>query len=131
MKILKTIISIIFWDFLMFYQISLSPQVKRYAIITCKHGTYELPNDLRVRFHNLWIILAYPNSNQKDPYPHPTQPPGTTAPHAKLCYTDIKNNPSRRKKPHRTNKGSNPPGGSFSNGDSIRAPIQFRIERQS
>ena len=42
-----------FWDFLMFYQISFSPQVKRFAIITYKHGIYELfhefPNDLRLR----------------------------------------------------------------------------------
>ena len=48
-----TIIFIILWDFLMFYQIFLSPQVKRYAIITYKHGIYklphELPNDLRLR----------------------------------------------------------------------------------
>ena len=38
---------------LMFYQILLSPQVKRWAIITDKHSiyklTYELPNDLRLR----------------------------------------------------------------------------------
>ena len=43
----------IFWDFSMFYQIFLSPQVKRWAIITYKHVRYELPhqlsNDLRVR----------------------------------------------------------------------------------
>ena len=32
----------------MFYQILLSPQVKPYAIITYKHGTYELPSDLRL-----------------------------------------------------------------------------------
>ena len=41
---------IMFWDFWMFYQIFLSPQVKRWAIITYKHGIYELvhelPNDL-------------------------------------------------------------------------------------
>ena len=52
MKLLTTIILIIFWDFLMFYQIFLSPQVKRCMIITYKHGTYELlhelPNDLRL-----------------------------------------------------------------------------------
>ena len=30
----------------MFYQIFLSPQVKRYAIITYKHGIYELPHEL-------------------------------------------------------------------------------------
>ena len=37
----------------MFYQIFLSPQVKRWAIITYKHGIYELPhelpNDLRLK----------------------------------------------------------------------------------
>ena len=37
----------------MFYQIFLSPQVKRWVIITCKHGIYELPqglpNNLRLR----------------------------------------------------------------------------------
>ena len=30
----------------MFYQIIFSPQVKRWWIITCKHGIYELPNEL-------------------------------------------------------------------------------------
>ena len=37
----------------MFYKIFLSPQVKEWAIITYKHGIYELsdelPNDLRLR----------------------------------------------------------------------------------
>ena len=45
-----TIIFIIFWDSLMFYQIFRLPQVKRCTIITYKHGMYELlhelPNDL-------------------------------------------------------------------------------------
>ena len=31
----------------MFYQIFLSPQVKRWVIVTYKHGIYELPNELR------------------------------------------------------------------------------------
>ena len=31
----------------MFYQILLSPQGKRWAIITYKHGIHELLNDLR------------------------------------------------------------------------------------
>ena len=52
-KILQTIIFIIFPDFLLFYQIFLPPQAKRWAIITYTHGTYEmhkeLPNDLRLR----------------------------------------------------------------------------------
>ena len=46
-----SIIFIIFWVFLMFYQIFFLPQVTRCAIITYKHGTYEflheLPNDRR------------------------------------------------------------------------------------
>ena len=37
----------------MFYQISVSPEVKRWAIITYKHGiyelAYELPNNWRLR----------------------------------------------------------------------------------
>ena len=37
----------------MFYQIFFSPQVKQWAIITYKHGIYELlhelPNDLRLK----------------------------------------------------------------------------------
>ena len=31
---------------MMFYQIFLSPQVKRYATITYEHSIYELPHDL-------------------------------------------------------------------------------------
>ena len=37
---------IIFLDVLMFYQIFLSPQVKRWAIITYKYGIYALPHEL-------------------------------------------------------------------------------------
>ena len=37
---------IIFWDFLMFYQIFFSPQIKWWAIITYKHGIFELPHEL-------------------------------------------------------------------------------------
>ena len=39
---------IIIWDFLMFYQIFLSPQVKQSAIISNKQGVQQLPNDLRL-----------------------------------------------------------------------------------
>ena len=35
-----------FWDFSMFYQISLSPQVKRCSIITYEYGIYEFPHEL-------------------------------------------------------------------------------------
>ena len=42
-----------FWDILMFYQIFLSPQVERCAIITYEHGKYKfphkLPDDLSLR----------------------------------------------------------------------------------
>ena len=52
-KLEPTIIFIIFSDFSMFYQIFLSPQMKRCAIINYKHGIYELPhelpNDLRLK----------------------------------------------------------------------------------
>ena len=41
-----TIIFIIFWDFLMFYQISLSRKVKRSATTIYRHGMYELPHEL-------------------------------------------------------------------------------------
>ena len=48
-----TISFIVFRDFSMFYQIFLLPKVKGCAIITCKHGIYELPhklaNNLRLR----------------------------------------------------------------------------------
>ena len=51
--IVPTITVITFWDFLVFYQIFLSPQVKQCTIITYKHGIYELPhklpNNLRLR----------------------------------------------------------------------------------
>ena len=47
---------IILWDFLKFYQILLSSEVKQSMIISNKQGIYELPhvllNDLRLRI--LW-----------------------------------------------------------------------------
>ena len=47
------IIFVVFWEFLTFYQIFLSPKVKRCAIITHRHGMYDLPhklpNDLRLK----------------------------------------------------------------------------------
>ena len=44
--LVTTTIFIIFWDFLMFYQMIFSPQVKQYTIITYKHGIYKLPHEL-------------------------------------------------------------------------------------
>ena len=50
---ISTIIFLIFREFLMFFEIFLSPQVKKCAIITYKHGIcelpHELPNDLILR----------------------------------------------------------------------------------
>ena len=43
---ISTIIFLIFREFLMFFEIFLSPQVKKCAIITYKHGIYELPHEL-------------------------------------------------------------------------------------
>ena len=46
----------------MFYEILLSPQAKRCAIITYKHGMYELPyelpNNLRLRILGNYEILG-------------------------------------------------------------------------
>ena len=43
-NLVTTVIVIIFWDFLMFYQIFFSPQVKRSVIITNNYGICELPH---------------------------------------------------------------------------------------
>ena len=52
-NLVPKIISIIFWGFLIFYQIFLSSHKKRCLIITFTHDIYELPhelmNDLRLR----------------------------------------------------------------------------------
>ena len=52
LQIKPSIMVVIFWDFLIFDQIFLSPQVKRTASISNKHAIYELPhklpNDLRL-----------------------------------------------------------------------------------
>ena len=59
---IATIIFIVFWDSLTFWQIFLSPQGKRCAIITYKHGIYELPNELRLRIlENCKILENCPN----------------------------------------------------------------------
>ena len=41
-----TILVILFRDFVMFYQVFLSPQVKQCVIISNKHGVYELLHEL-------------------------------------------------------------------------------------
>ena len=47
---------IILWDFLMFYQIFFSPQVKWCAIITYEHSIYELTHELP-KFDSLVLSL--------------------------------------------------------------------------
>ena len=79
-----TISLVIFRDFLMFYQVFLSPQVKWCAIITFKYGLYQLPDELvnNVIFHIktrvgltylvghcLWKPLLDSNSPQTPPNP--------------------------------------------------------------
>ena len=80
----------------MFYQTLLSPQVKRCAIITYKHGIYELPhelpNNLRLRtLGNKEIsgerlkpmdrLQLHPPSLTYPTHPtHPTQPPAPNQP---------------------------------------------------
>ena len=69
----------------MFNQIFLSPQVKRWAIITYKHGIYdlphELPNDLRRKklgniSSTLWpIVPGNPPPSPTRHRPLETQPP--------------------------------------------------------
>ena len=48
----QTIMEIMLWDFLMFYQVFLSPQMKQSVTISNKQGVYKfphkLPNDLRL-----------------------------------------------------------------------------------
>ena len=59
-----TISVTIFWDFSMFYQIFLSQQVNRWAIITYKHGIYELPREvssgLELRILGPWYQVSLP-----------------------------------------------------------------------
>ena len=61
------VLVIIFWDFLMFDQVFLSPQVKRSSIISNKHGIFDFPHDfpydLRLKTYDLttWNILKLGN----------------------------------------------------------------------
>ena len=60
---------IMFSDFLMFYQIFLSPQVKRWAIITYKHGIYELCHELL----NDWRLRILGNQEMSGKCPNPIE----------------------------------------------------------
>ena len=69
----------------------------------------------------LWLIHQFQVANRS------TSPDMTTVFHTWLYgkFIEIQSN-LRRKKLYRTNQGSNFLGGSFSNRDNVRAPIQFR-----
>ena len=45
-NISQTIMGVVFWDFFIFDQIFLLPQVKQSAINSSKCGIYELPDEL-------------------------------------------------------------------------------------
>ena len=76
----------------------------------------------------IFIFVAYPTisiSNLE------LQPDVTTLFHARLYGRFIKIHSNlRRMKLHKMNQGSKFLGGSFSNRDNVRAPIQFRRESQ-
>ena len=63
---ISAIIFIIFWDFLIFYQIFLSLQVKRSLIVTSKQGIYEVLHELR---NHLKLFLDAPSAGHQDPRP--------------------------------------------------------------
>ena len=63
----------------MFYQILLSPQVKHCAIITYKHGIYELPNDLRLNILGNIRKLSKPHRMiAQRPVPRQNKSPANT-----------------------------------------------------
>ena len=66
-----TISFMIFWDFSMFYQFFLSPQVKRWAIITYNYGLYELPHELpnHLRLHRISPAPSLPAKMKALPIP--------------------------------------------------------------
>ena len=76
---MHTIIFITFWDFLIFYQVFLSPQVKRCEIITYKHGInrlpHQLPNNIRLGGHSTHTRKKKDLSNYEiaEKYPRPRQ----------------------------------------------------------
>ena len=55
----------------MFYQIFLSPQVKRWAIITYKHGIYELPHELPKDLGNIRKVSNIQRMIAQCPVPLP------------------------------------------------------------
>ena len=99
-----TISFIIFWDFSMFYQIFLSPQVKWGAIITHKHDIYhsphELPNNspLGGRACPRRGGHAPPRTSPKYPMSHCSQDQTPHPPIRKACRTTPGHHGSRHPK---------------------------------
>ena len=91
----------------MFYHIFLSPQVKRCAVITYKHGIHNFSSSaLRLVSNILWMIVGSSCSSAQPPLPpcqsratgyaspHPTNPAAPPATHH-----SHKNGPTRALKP--------------------------------
>ena len=77
-----TIIFIIFWDFLMFYQIFFSSQVKRSAMISNKHGIYELSHELSHESRKSQNFIDF----KLVPIPLPPSPPTQKKKTKKNCW---------------------------------------------
>ena len=73
-----TISFIIFWDFLMFYQIFLSPQVKGWTIIDFKHGIWQWRTSWESTYLKRYIvgpIIPWPTlRSAKSNFPGPNPP---------------------------------------------------------
>ena len=93
---MQTIFFIIFWDFLTFYQIFVSQNVKRCAIITYKHSIYELSykqsNYLRLRIlenQEVWRKCVNFIESQRSAQSS-CQRKNLLIPAKNLCKTEIK-----------------------------------------
>lgn len=111
-NILQIMMAIIFWAVLIFYQVSLSPQVKRNMNIKNRHGTcelpHELPDDLSLRIlyptaffpmahYSAWtlkFICNYLSSTVPTPGPQPHQEPIMSKITFKLTYIHLIKNSS-------------------------------------
>ena len=83
-------------------------------------------------FYIPWAHLLHKKTPQKTMCPYFFVLSPATIFHARpyIRFTETRSN-HRRKRLHRTNQGSNFPGGSFSNRGNVRTPIQIRRERES
>ena len=77
--------AIAFWDYLIFYQMFFSPQMKRNVIVNNKHEkcnlTHELPNDCKLSIHTEWLntqhrrLLGQAIPHIRPPKPQKPRPP--------------------------------------------------------